>query len=197
MENVYTVTGKMVSQLSKTLQTSSAKAILANLRNSIGRNLSQSMNVLSFILENMPKESLGYGGELNAKERGIFNTLQIYALHQQGKTQSVNSEKSENEYSKNIGSSLREYRLMNTEKTAIDRRFNAMITASTYDELIIHLRHLVKILKSKSEIKIDYPKLASDLCYYLSSPEHQEEIKLVWSRSYYTQQKENQHDEKD
>lgn len=66
---------------------------------------------------------------------------------------------------------------------AIDRRFNAMVTSSTFEELSNHLRHLIKLLK-KAMQKFLYAQLADDLFWYQNGFE--DRVKLRWGQSYYS-----------
>ena len=76
--------------------------------------------------------------------------------------------------------------ILNLLSTAVDRRFNIMITSSTFEELIYHLRHLLTLLKTKSsETKINYARLAEDLYWFLK--DYQESVRLNWARQYYKQ----------
>lgn len=89
------------------------------------------------------------------------------------------------EYPVNFGGSLNNYRFMQNDKTAIDRRFNKMLSSSTYDELLNDLRHLIKIVKAKSVIEINYPNLAKDLYTFIGSEEDKQRVQLMWAQSYY------------
>lgn len=88
-------------------------------------------------------------------------------------------------YSNNLGNSLNVFRNKLSDTTALDNRFNTMLTASTYDELLNHLRHIIKIIKADKSIKINYPQLASDLYSLLGSENVRNRIKLQWSQAYY------------
>ena len=101
-------------------------------------------------------------------------------MHQQGKEQNVNAQSDARE--RDLGASLNSLRSAD-DSQAIDRRFNAMITATSFNELANHLRHLIKLLKSKTETKVNYPQLAQDLFWFQKGQESV--IRLKWSRSYY------------
>lgn len=97
-----------------------------------------------------------------------------------------NKMRKQKKYSSNLGNSLNLYRSSLGDKKAFDNRFNTMLTASTYDELLNNLRHIIKIIKAgKTPIKINYPKLAQDLYSWLGSEQSRDRIKLQWSQSYY------------
>lgn len=155
------------------------KSILAKLRNSLGKPLSQTIEIWSILFEYLPEKFLSDNYSENYAERVILTTLQLYAVHQQGFDINV----LDDENFKSIGFSLSQLRT-DENKFALDRRFNSMITSSTFDELSTHLRHLVKQLKSKSPvIKVDYVKLSWDLYMFLLGNE--EKVQLNWARDYY------------
>ena len=65
-----------------------------------------------------------------------------------------------------------------------DRRFNATITSTTVEELVNHIRHMIKILKSKyPKTYIDFPKLAEDIYWF--SKGYEDTIRLSWAREYF------------
>lgn len=118
----------------------------------------------------------------------------MYAIHQQSNVESVlkfgNDDENEsgekkNKYKANIGDALATLR--SDESESIDKRFNAMITATNFNKLSYHLRQMIKILKSKSDAKVDYAKLAEDLYWFMIG--RKEEVRLSWARSYYKYRK--------
>jgi CRISPR system Cascade subunit CasB len=176
-DTVFKVTGRIIARLANTTQTSSGKATLARLRQSIGRDLSQTVEVWPEVFAELPEKFLSRNGEPTKAEKAIFTSLQLFALHQQGKNETVNSSDSKD----NIGQSLKSLRKDDTK--AIDRRFNAMITSSTFEELSNHLRHLIKLLK-KGNAKISYAQLADDLFWYQNGSD--DKVKFRWGQSYYS-----------
>lgn len=195
-KTVYNVAGKIIWKFENSLGTSSTKANLARLRNSIGNDISQTVYIWQEVFEEMPKDFLSKNGKLTKEENAIFTTLQLYALHQQGNSNSVNIsysfENSDEENKKiecmNMGDSLNKLRLTlimeKADSKSLDRRFNAMITSANFNELTIHLRHLISILKANKNIKINYSKLADDL--FDLQKGSREEICLKWGQSYYS-----------
>jgi CRISPR system Cascade subunit CasB len=177
-ETVFKVTGRIISRLSATISTGSGKATLAKLRQSIGRGLSQTAEVWPEVFAELPEGYLSSTGEPTKEEKAIFTSLQFYALHQQGKSESTASL----DNTHNIGQSLKVLR-QGEDTKAIDRRFNAMITSSTFDELTNHLRHLIKLLK-KSNKKVSYAQLSDDLFWYQVGGD--DKVRLRWGQSYYS-----------
>lgn len=71
------------------------------------------------------------------------------------------------------------------DQAAMDRRFSALITSASFEELTHHLRHSIKLLKAKTKANatVDYGKLAEDLFWFLRG--FQDSVKLNWARGYY------------
>lgn len=183
-ETVSTVTRKILMKLSNQLQTPSGKATLARLRHSIGRPINEAKEVWPILFENLPEKFLSQDREESFEEISILTAVQLYSLHQQGVSQSV-YEKGLDSH-QNVGNSLKKLR-KGDDTTAVDRRFNVMITSSTFEELIYHLRHLIMLLKTKSsETKVDYARLSNDLYWFLR--DYQGTTRLNWARQYYKQE---------
>lgn len=178
INTVYGVTSKILYILVNDLSSSFSKANLANLRASVGKDIYKSLDTFALVFSNLPEDFLGRTGDLTKEEEAIITSLQLFALHQQGNQNSMNS----NEKHINIGNSLSNLRV-GGDSQAIDRRFNAMITSNSFVELNNHLRHLVKILKSKTNELVNYSRLAEDL--YWIQRGYDKDVKLKWARSFY------------
>lgn len=178
--NVYAVTNRILYSISSQKETSGGKAILAKLRNSIGKNPSEMLDVWKIVFQNVPDNFLSDYGLPTREERAILTSLQLYALHQQGKSENVCS--FEDIYY-DVGKSLNTLKNIDNAE-AIDRRFNAMITSATFEELVEHLKHLIKLLKAKTNSQVNYAKLASDLFWFQIGSK--EKVKFSWAQSYYS-----------
>lgn len=183
--NVYNVTAKILRKIDQTKDTSSTRALLANIRNSINKSSSNSLDALAFVFNNMPEEYIGFGKELNDYEQAILTAIQMYALHQQSNEKSVL--KIEYNEDENLGDALSTLR--GPDNKSIDRRFNAMILSSNFVQLQNHLRQFIKLLKAKSDAKVDYASVADDLFWFLKN--QKDGVKIKWSRSYYKFRKVN------
>lgn len=181
-QTVFSVTSRIVNGLSAALDTSSGKAMLAKLRHSTGRPMSETIEVWPIVFDYLPEKFLGTGVRVTAEEMAILTTLQLYALHQQGNKENVILN-NESEKWHNIGYSLSALRTDN-DRTASDRRFNALVTSTTFEELSHHLRQMLKLLKAKTNAKIDYAKLAEDLYWFIRG--YEDGIRLDWARAYYS-----------
>lgn len=147
---------------------------LAVVRNSIGKNYEDAAEVWPILFPLIPREYLGTGA-LNYKEKALLVALQLYAIGQQG------SNKVKNDESKNFGSSLN--RTKDENSIALDRRFNTMLTATTFEEFTYHLRQIFKLGKNNNAFSVNYPALADDLFWYQNGKDRQ--ICLKWARDYY------------
>lgn len=183
--NVYNVTSKILRKIDQTKDTSSTRALLANIRNSINKSSSNSLDALAFVFNNMPEEYIGFGKELSDYEQAILTAIQMYALHQQSNEKSVL--KIEYNEDENLGDALSTLR--GPDNKSIDRRFNAMILSSNFVQLQNHLRQFIKLLKAKSDAKVDYAGVAYDLFWFLKN--QKDRVKIKWSRSYYKFRKTN------
>ena len=171
-QTVWTVTKKIIFKLSNQKEETYDKATLAKVRKTLGKPLSEATEIWPSSYQQPSYEELA-----------IYTALQLYALHQQGVSTSVMLDDSK-PY-ENIGSALGKLR-KEDDTTSIDRRFNTMITSSTFEELTYHLRHLISLLKVESPvIQVDYSGLANDLYWFLNNS--QENVRLNWARAYYKQ----------
>lgn len=182
--NVYGTSKRILTYLENTKKESSTKAILAQLRNSINKNLGENIESLAFIFSMIPEDKLGIGKNLNYYEQSILTTLQLYAIYQQGEDRSVIYRNEDYPY-KSLGQSLRTLRNPDDQKAnkSIDLRFNSLISSTDYKMLNHHLRQIIKLLKAKSEEQVDFSSLSNDLYAYLLGDVNP--IKIKWARDYY------------
>lgn len=190
----YNTAKSILIKLDSTRDASSTKALLSNMRNSADKDISNNVDALAYVFSNLSYGEDDRYGELSYMEQAIFTAIQMYAIHQQSNVESVlkfgnedenESREKKKKYKANIGDALATLR--SDESESIDKRFNAMITATNFNKLSYHLRQMIKILKSKSEAKVDYAKLAEDLYWFMIG--RKEEVRLSWARSYYKYRK--------
>lgn len=187
-DKVYDVTNDILKGLSAIRSEAAGKASLAKLRNSAGKNFSETVDVWSIIMADFPDEFLGCGEHVTNAEKAIFTALQLYAIHQQGISIDVSVDP--NDRYANIGCHLRELKWKYPVKEeALNRRFNAMISSANFYELSYHLRHMIKLMKSDIATGVNYAKLAEDLYRFASG--YEEGIRLSWAREYYRQMKDD------
>lgn len=187
--SVYREAENILADINKNINSPSTKALLAKIRNSVDKDLLHNIDLLSCIFSSVSYDGGESDGELSYKEQAIFTVLQLYAIHQQSSYESVLKTEGdydkEQKYKDNIGDALATLR--SEENESIDKRFNTMIVSTDYKRLTYHLRQMIKILKSKSDAKVDYAKLAEDLYWFMMG--RKEEVRLSWVRSYYKYRK--------
>lgn len=182
---VLMTTSRIINLISSDLKSPRSKALLSNLRNSVGRPISENIGSLQIVYENMPEELLAKNFSMTKEECAILTTLQLFAIHQQSNVEPV-SERIEGKWN-NVGYSLKALRSDGSLST--DQRFNALVTSQTFEELTHHLRQMIKLLKSKKKgVKVDYPTLSLDLYNFLRG--YDESVRLNWARAYYSYSKE-------
>ena len=179
---VYNAIKKNIYVLSNINDVSYVKTQLAILRKSVGNK--KIPDVLPIIIQYIPDEYIGQKAELSDGEQAILNTMQLYAIVNQGNIENLKVVEPRNPW-ENMGTSLSVLRNSNvsSDKAALDKRFNIMITSETYDEFLYHLRQMIRIIKSKKQIYIDFPKLGEDLFAFLKGKE--DDVRISWSRQYY------------
>lgn len=178
---VESVTRNIINEIESDNKSANGRAIMASIRNSVNRPLTESTDLLALLFRYIPEDFLSIDGKISDEEKAIVTTIQLYAIHQQSKSESVLL-KEDSEKWKNLGYSLSLLRQAG-DSAAVDRRFNTMVTSATFQELSHHLRQMIKLLKSKTDARVDYPRLSKDLYRYLIG--YGEEVKFSWASRYY------------
>lgn len=180
--NIYGIMNNIINRLNSSDRNLSGS--LALIRHSIGKEPEGAYEVWNMIFPSLPLTYLGVN-ELTYEERAVFFTLQLYALSQQGTNKMVNiNEKN------SIGNSFSNIR--DKDSTSIDKRFNIMLTANTFDMFIYYLRQFFKIAKTRTVISVDFAKLAEDLYWYQKG--NSKKVCLRWARDYYKNYNDNIYD---
>lgn len=162
------------------------RAALANLRHGLGRAPGELPQLWGTFLQEMPEEMQSRTGDPTREEWAAYLALTLYALHQQGHTlpaQNMNSA------GQGLGRAAR--RLVPPGEpvadSSIQKRFNALATATQMPELAQHLRGMVQLLRAK-DIPLDYAQLAVDL-YDLQHPDKAARVRLRWGQDFYKEEK--------
>lgn len=173
--SVYGTMGAILDFMNSPQEQRNLPGNLAAIRNSIGKSFEEATGVWPILFPLIPQEYLG-NGSLNYEEKALLVALQLYAIGQQGSNKMVSDKKRNS-----IGSSLQQVR--DKQSTSLDRRFNSMITAATFDEFTHHLRQIFKLGKTKSGFSVNFSALAEDLFWYQNGRSKQ--ISLKWAKDYY------------
>jgi CRISPR system Cascade subunit CasB len=150
-----------------------SKAACAKLRRAVGKSPGETPDVWEITLYGAPDDE--------KSDKAIHTGLTLYALHRQGKNESMSEEKV------GFGTAIAKLVALKPENEdaikAIRRRFNAVATSVDFTELAYHAKGLVQLLKS-NDIKMDYPRFASEL-FYFQFPEQVNRIRLEWGKQFY------------
>ena len=156
---------------------------LAVLRRSASKSPGRDPDVWAVEFDGMPPSLQGHGEKPSIGEMATHIALTLYAVHQQSQEQGMHQKGSEYD----IGSSVRKYAFLGRgaeglEEGQLPRRFAAMSTADSIDELAHHARQLIHLLKANS-IPIDYGRLARQLLEF-QIPSMRDKVRLEWGRAY-------------
>lgn len=182
-EDVYKVTAKILAKLKAQEESSSGKAALAALRHSIGKPLGEASDVWPLMLENMPEKFLSHNGVETKEELAIYAALQLYAVQRQG-----TRGKAATESVQNIGEALQKIR-KGVGQESLDKRFVAVLSATSFTALVYQLRQLMKLAKAKGALPVNFAALAKDFYWYQMGA--REKICLRWAEAYYKMDKKN------
>ena len=130
-KSIDAVMRKIIAEIEPIKNLGSGKALLAGIRDSIGKELANAPQVWPLLFANLPEEYLGNKARITAEENAIYLSLQIYAVMQQG---SSKQERGEEKATRNIGESLRDLRGDESKTKAMDERFNTMVTAGSFED---------------------------------------------------------------
>ena len=150
----------------------------------------------------LPEQLSGKGStEATAGEWAVHLALSLYATHQQSQDQSMfcRTNASSREFH-GIGDAVRQLvavgqrdgRGEQLSQGEMPRRFKALVTAESIEELAHYARQLVTQLRGE-RIPLDYARLAGQL-YDFQNPYYRSRVRLEWAREFsrQVQEAENQ-----
>lgn len=155
------------------------RAALAELRRGVGKKPGDIPQLWGYFLQDMPEEFFG-NKEPSKAEWAIYTALTLFALHQQGK-----DPKTDCMYKEGCSFGTAVNRLVHDEdeRERVARRFYAVATASSMEELSHHMRGIIQLLRGEG-IPIDYPMLAADLYRYQFNS-LVSNVRLKWGQDFY------------
>lgn len=168
-----------IAMLTENMKYSGGKAMLANLRRGAGKTPGELPELWGIFLNGIPDEMLSRNGEPTKEEWAIYISLTLYALHQQGNSESIHKD--------GVGFGKAAAMLMNEqtdkERERVLRRFGPAVTANDMYELSHHMRCLIELMRNKG-IKLDYAMLAKDI-YDFQFSEGKKKVQLRWGQDFY------------
>ncbi|MDR7301411.1 type I-E CRISPR-associated protein Cse2/CasB [Haloactinomyces albus] len=156
----------------------SAKATLARLRRGLGKPAGSVPEVWESTIGAVP-ESLSWDrDEPSRAEQAAHAAFTLFALHQQSLSVAAHAPGT------SFGRAVGFLRFDSTRsEEAVTRRFMAVSTAESADEVLVHMRGLVTQLRS-AQRGFDYARLADDLTGLLT-PGRATRVRLAWGRDFY------------
>ena len=179
MSDVGQYMSKQLNSLINQRDSSGGKARLARLRRGAGKVPGEIPELWGEFLNGMPEKFISRNGEPTREEWAIYMSLTLFALHQQGNTNSVNCR------GKSLGMAAAELMSENTdeERERVLRRFGPVVTAKDMPELSHHLRCMIQLFSSK-DISLDYEMLAEDLMWF-QFDDKRKNVQLRWGQDFY------------
>jgi len=159
-------------------ETPKNQAMCAKLRRAIGKPPGSMPEIWDVTLQGAPDRWQGYDGQASNAEWAVHTALALYALHRQGKLDSMNSD------ANSFAAATARIILRDEGRSdAIRRRFNAVATAVEFTELAYHARGIIQLLKAEG-IPMNYPQFAQDL-FLFQNPGGTDRIRLRWGEDFY------------
>lgn len=155
-----------------------ARAQLAQLRRGLGKSPGALPEIWQLTVGAVPESLRWERDEPTRAEQAAHAAMALYAVHQQSQTLPA--------HVPGISFGAATARLRSADSTsdaAVTRRFMAVATAESLDEVLTHVRGLVTQLRGR-EIGFDYAAFADDLAALLS-PTRKTNVRLRWGRDFY------------
>jgi len=164
--------------------------MLAKLRANVGREPGTDESIWAYTMEGVSPEARDDGP--TRAERAVHTALTLYAAHQQSRQQSAHIS------GVGFGQAVKRLEGKNGEGnqnsiSPVRRRFNAVVTSASYDELTYHLRGLIRQMRG-ADIKLDYGLLAQDLFDFQCSG-RADDVRRRWARQYHQLSKANENNQ--
>jgi CRISPR system Cascade subunit CasB len=154
-------------------------AALAKLRRGVGKEAGTVPEIWPYVYEGFPEELVGKGRLSLYAETAIHTALTLYAVHRQG------NKVAHDKKNRSLGKAANELKNVNhTNEQGIKRRFDALATAKTPEEIIYHSRGIIQLLK-QSGVTLDYAKFAEDLFFLQCGANLAKKVQRRWGMDFY------------
>ena len=156
---------------------SAGRVALAQLRRGIGHEPGELPQLWGAFLSGLPEELQNSSSQPSREEWAIYTALTLYALHQQGRQDSVNSD------GVSLGSAAAKLAANDEARERIWRRLNLVAQSDDMIEMNYRLRQLITLLKAEG-IGLDYVMLAADL-YEYQFTDSVNRVRLRWGQNFF------------
>lgn len=157
------------------------KGALAKLRRGAGKEPGSVPDIWEYTIGVLPE------GAKEDAENAVHIAFTLFAVHRQGTNiTGLATYTGENgkTYPVTLGAAVQKLK-EGANNEAITRRFNTAVTADTINELSVHVRSLIQLLKSKN-IDMNYAKFAEELYSWRFDTD---KVRLKWGRDFWKQNK--------
>lgn len=152
---------------------------LARLRRAVATEPGSDPWVWNEAVDGLPAELVGRGDTASPGERAAYAAMTLYAVHQQSKSMPMH------QTGPSLGRAVQRLGMpegAGGASAAVKRRFDALMTSTTFSELQHHARGLIQQLRA-ADIALDYGRFAEDL-RILQDPAIANTVRLRWGRDY-------------
>lgn len=156
----------------------SAVEAIAVLAQAAGRPIGSSLQALKWTIDEAPSGWVSNDGQASRAELAAYATLTLFAVHHRSR-----KDASPHTDAVKFGQAVRQAVDSATNGTGIERRFEQLGAATSWDQLLGRLRSLVQLLKQDRRA-FDYGQLAKDL-FDWQFPERRNTVRLRWGRDFY------------
>lgn len=160
------------------LKEARSRAVLATLRSGVGRAPGDVSGLWRHYRVVVPDKVAAFG-DIHPDLAAEHVALTLFAVHQQSQSARMHQNGSP------LGTSLRALRAaaFKDNPDALDRRVNAAAATDSVNELAVHLRGLVKLLRDQ-QIPLDYTTLVRDLADW-HYQDARSRVRRRWGAQYY------------
>lgn len=166
-----------VLQAKYTADACGSAAPLARLRRAISSAPGSDPLVWQETMEGLPVQFVGRDDEPSREEHAVHAAITLFAMHQQSQSTFRAHKRGQvfGHAASQLGRAIGEPPVL--------RRFQALATATSFEETLTHARGLISQFRSQ-KISLDYGRFAVDLAK-LQDPRSADRVRLDWGRTYY------------
>lgn len=154
-----------------------AAATMAALRRATPGQVDTDPATWEVVYSALPEQLIGRGEALSRAERAAHAALVLYAVHQSSQPRPLH------QHGVRLGQALRRLPDATDEKSPLLRRFNSLVSASTFEATMYHLRSLMTLLR-RDGIPLDHALVCRDL-FRLQDPKVAPAVRRQWGRDYF------------
>lgn len=156
----------------------SAVEAIAVLAQAAGRPIGSSLQALKWTIDEAPSGWVSNDGQASRAELAAYATLTMFAVHHRSR-----KDTSPHTDAVKFGQAVRQAVDSATNGTGVERRFEQLGAATSWEQLLGRLRSLIQLLKQDRRA-FDYGQLAKDL-FDWQFPERRNTVRLRWGRDFY------------